>query len=198
MLRCLIVKQVCFPQRVPISPSRLHIIDWLHVYEKSAKRLDVWHGSSLTMALRGVLIKSSLNNSAIYQMSIFLLIQTIIDKTEKIIFLVMMGEHQLIRRNIILSNGLNMQKYQERRSRRIKNLRKMNISLVSEWWWKLENEQGVWQDRAHANYIKDLCTGQIKHIHDDSPIWTDLLKIRHIYMNRKKFQVYNGKGPYLP
>ena len=71
----------------------------------------------------------------------------------------------------------------------------MNISLVSKWWWKLENEQGIWQDRAHANYIKDLCIGQIKHRHDDSPIWTDLLKIRHIYMNRKKFQVYNGKGP---
>ena len=71
----------------------------------------------------------------------------------------------------------------------------MNISLVSKWWWKLENEQGIWQDRAHANYIKDLCIGQIKHRHDDSPIWTDLLKIRHIYMNLKKFQVYNGKGP---
>jgi hypothetical protein len=56
---------VCSPQRVRISPSRLHIIYRLHVYEKSAKRLDVWHGSFLTMAWRGVLIKSSLNNSAI-------------------------------------------------------------------------------------------------------------------------------------
>ena len=69
---------------VPISPSRLHIIDWLHVYEKSAKRLDVWHGSSLTTVWRGVLIKSSLNNSAIYQMSIFPLLQTIIDKIDKL------------------------------------------------------------------------------------------------------------------
>jgi hypothetical protein len=82
-----------FPTKGSYKSQQTHIIEWLHVYEKSAKRLDVWHGSSLTMALRGVLIKSSLNNSAIYQMSIFLLIQTIIDKTEKIIFLVMMGEH---------------------------------------------------------------------------------------------------------
>jgi hypothetical protein len=29
---------------------------------------------------------------------------------------------------------------------RIKNLRKMSISLLSKWWWKLERKDGLWQD----------------------------------------------------
>jgi len=28
----------------------------------------------------------------------------------------------------------------------VKDLRKMNISLLCKWWWKLEHEQGLWQD----------------------------------------------------
>jgi hypothetical protein len=27
----------------------------------------------------------------------------------------------------------------------IKDIRKMNISLLCKWWWKLENEDGLWQ-----------------------------------------------------
>jgi hypothetical protein len=29
---------------VPISPSRLHIIDWIPLLDKSSKRLDIWKG----------------------------------------------------------------------------------------------------------------------------------------------------------
>jgi hypothetical protein len=27
----------------------------------------------------------------------------------------------------------------------IKNLRKINVSLLVKWWWKLEKEDGLWQ-----------------------------------------------------
>jgi hypothetical protein len=27
---------------VPVSPSRLHVADWIHILEKSNKRLDIW------------------------------------------------------------------------------------------------------------------------------------------------------------
>jgi hypothetical protein len=28
----------------------------------------------------------------------------------------------------------------------IKNLRVLNISLLSKWWWRLKNENGTWQE----------------------------------------------------
>jgi hypothetical protein len=32
---------------VPLSPSRLHVADWLPLIEKTNKKLDVWKGGSL-------------------------------------------------------------------------------------------------------------------------------------------------------
>jgi hypothetical protein len=36
----------------------------------------------------------------------------------------------------------------------IKDLRKMNISLLCKWWWKLDNEKGLWQDIVQYKYLR--------------------------------------------
>ena len=69
---------------VPVSPSRLHVRDWLPLVDKSLKRLDVWKGSCMSIAGRSTLISSSLNNSPIYHMSVYLLPKTIVNKMDKI------------------------------------------------------------------------------------------------------------------
>jgi hypothetical protein len=58
---------------VPVSPSRLKVIDWLPLINKSNKRLDVWKGGNLSITGRSTLISASLNNSPIYHMSVYLL-----------------------------------------------------------------------------------------------------------------------------
>lgn len=63
---------------VSVSPSRLHVIDWRPLMEKNSKRLDVWKGSSMSIAGRSTLISSSLNNAPIYHMSVYLLTKTVI------------------------------------------------------------------------------------------------------------------------
>jgi hypothetical protein len=55
---------------VPVSPSRLHVWDWLPLVEKSAKRLDVWQGGSMSIAGRSTLINSSLNNAPYVNISL--------------------------------------------------------------------------------------------------------------------------------
>jgi hypothetical protein len=76
-----------FPLRylgVPIvAPSRLHVVDWAKMEEKSAKKLDVWQGNSLSIAGRTTLINSSLVNSTIYHMSMYLLPKTVIKRMDK-------------------------------------------------------------------------------------------------------------------
>ena len=57
---------------VPVSPSRLHRIDYVPLEEKSKKRLAVWKGGSMSIAGRSTLINSSLSNAPIYQMSIYI------------------------------------------------------------------------------------------------------------------------------
>jgi hypothetical protein len=75
----------------------------------------------------------------------------------------------------------------------IKNLRKINISLLCKWWWYLENEEGQWQDIIRIKYLKGspVCVVQSKV--SDSPVWKDLMKIRHIYLKGREFDLGNGR-----
>jgi hypothetical protein len=75
-----IAKLDFFPLRylgVPIAASRLHVVDWAKMLEKGVKKLDIWQGDSLSIAGRTTLINSSLINSTIYHMSMYLLPKTV-------------------------------------------------------------------------------------------------------------------------
>ena len=37
---------------VLVSPSRIHVIDWLPMVDKAYRKLDVWKGNSLSIAGR--------------------------------------------------------------------------------------------------------------------------------------------------
>ena len=69
---------------VPVSPSRLKMKDWLPLIDKSNKRLDVWKGGTLSLAGRTTLISSSLNNSPMYHMSVYLLPKSTMYQLDKI------------------------------------------------------------------------------------------------------------------
>lgn len=68
----------------------------------------------------------------------------------------------------------------------INDLKKMNVSLLCKWWWKLDNKSGLWQDIVKFKYLKkdSICT--VKHRQNDSAIWSDLLKVRNIYLQGRK------------
>jgi hypothetical protein len=61
----------------------LHVEDWAKMEEKSYKKLDIWQGNSLSSAGRTIWINSSLINSTIYHMSMFLLPKTVIKRMYK-------------------------------------------------------------------------------------------------------------------
>jgi hypothetical protein len=75
----------------------------------------------------------------------------------------------------------------------IKNLRKMNLSLLCKWWWVLESGDGLWQEIIHKKYIRwgPLCLVQNKLT--DSPVWSDSLKIRHIYLAGRSYRIKDGR-----
>ncbi|TVU50202.1 hypothetical protein EJB05_01564, partial [Eragrostis curvula] len=70
----------------------------------------------------------------------------------------------------------------------------MNVSLLCKWWWRLETEEGLWQDIVKVKYVQGKPIGSVKHRIDDSPSWTDLLKVRHVYMCGRRFIVGNGNS----
>lgn len=56
------------------------------------------------------------------------------------------------------------------------------MSLLCKWWWKLENENGIWQEIVRMKYLEGKCLTQITHKTSNSPVWNDLIKIKHIYI----------------
>jgi hypothetical protein len=90
---------------VPVTSSKLHVVDWLPVDEKLIKRMDGWKGSALSFGGRLILINSCLSSIPTYYMSMHLLPKTILkmrDRTRKRFFLARGGEKE----NTTLPNGL--------------------------------------------------------------------------------------------
>jgi hypothetical protein len=151
-----------FPMKylgVPILASRLYVVDWTKMEEKPTKKLDVCQGNSLSIARRTTLINSSLINSTIYHMSMYLLPKTVIKRMDK------------NRRKFFWQGGSLKKKYhlvqwgkicrsKKKGGLGIKNLRKFNVRLLCKCWWALENEDELWQDIVRLKYVKNSPTCQ--------------------------------------
>lgn len=146
----------------------------------------------MSIAGRTTLINSSLTSTFIYHMSMYLLPKTTVkslDKQRRLFF--WRGnntkrKYHLVKWEVICKN-------KKKGGLGIKDIRKMNISLLTKWWWKLETEEGIWQEIARAKYIKDGTVCSVSHRINDSPVWTNLLKVKHIYLQGRKLNVRNGK-----
>src|SRR4051812_37191181 len=62
----------------------------------------------------------------------------------------------------------------------VKDLRKQNISLMVKWWWKLDTQDGVWQDIVKARYLRNHSVASVTPHFLDSPCWKNLLKIKQV------------------
>jgi hypothetical protein len=60
--------------------------------------------------------------------------------------------------------------------------------------WTLENGEGLWQDIVRIKYVKDSPTCLIPARLSDSHIWSDLMKVRHIYLRGRGVKANNGQN----
>jgi hypothetical protein len=54
---------------------------------------------------------------------------------------------------------------------------------MCKWWWKLENGLGPWQNLMKAKYMTRGGVYYTKKKPGDSPLWTDMLQVKQIYLN---------------
>ena len=114
---------------VPVSTSRLHVKDWVQLEERNEKKLATWKGKSLSIAGRATLISSSLSNSFIYHMSMYLLPKTttdILDRQRRTFF--WQGGSQKRKYHLIRWDIINKSK--NHGGPGIKDIQKMSISLL--------------------------------------------------------------------
>jgi hypothetical protein len=148
----------------------------------------------MSMGRWGILINGSLSSSSISHMSMFLMQKkTTIKNLDK------------MRRKFFWQGGSLKKKYhlvrwtmvckdKRKGGLGIKDLRKMNISLLCKWWWALDNEDGLWQEIVRSKYIQNTPISLVQNRMSDSPIWKDLMKIRHIFLRGREYKMGNGKS----
>jgi hypothetical protein len=69
----------------------------------------------------------------------------------------------------------------------IKNLKLINICLMCKWWWKLENEKGIWQEIVNKKYFLDKGILKVESRATDSHAWSDLVKVKEYYIEGDRF-----------
>jgi hypothetical protein len=178
---------------VPVCGSRLRVADMIYLSDKLKKKLEGWAGYSSSIGGRYSLIQSSLSSTLIYHMSMYLLPMTNLVSLTKIIqkfFWEGTGEKQkyhLVKWDLVCTprkkGGLG-----------IKNLQLFNQCLLCKWWWKLEYEHGLWQTLVKAKYGVNKGITRVGMKFDDSPVWKDLLKVKHLYLKGRMMVVGNGQS----
>jgi hypothetical protein len=56
----------------------------------------------------------------------------------------------------------------------VKDLIKMNISILCKWWWKIESGEGLWQEIAKKKYKIRGGINKLKYNPANSVVWTSL------------------------
>jgi hypothetical protein len=58
----------------------------------------------------------------------------------------------------------------------------------------LEYEEGIWQEIVRQKYLKNKWVTQLTQKPSNSPVWNDLVKIKHIYIKGRVMRLGNGKS----
>uniref|UniRef100_A0A453QG48 Reverse transcriptase zinc-binding domain-containing protein n=1 Tax=Aegilops tauschii subsp. strangulata TaxID=200361 RepID=A0A453QG48_AEGTS len=183
-----------FPMRylgVPVSFSTLRALDWSFVDEKFLKCCESWIGNSASSGGRLTLLNSSLTSIIYYYMSMFMLPKKIIeklDKHRKKFFWQETGG----RKRYHLVKWYRICRSKNKGGLGVKDLHEQNISLLTKWWWKLEIQQGLWQDVVRAKYFKNDTVSSVKCKFGDSPIWKAILKVKEIYLAGREVVLKSG------
>jgi hypothetical protein len=72
----------------------------------------------------------------------------------------------------------------------VKDLRRMNLS---KWWWKLEFEEGIWQEIVRKKYRIFKGISGLQRKPRNSSAWNDLIKVKQLYLKGRIMILGNGK-----
>lgn len=73
------------------------------------------------------------------------------------------------------------------------DLKVMNICLLSTWLWKLENEEGLWQELIRNKYLSNVTLSQCKLKPIHSHFWYGLIKIKAAFFSFCRKKIGNGQ-----
>jgi hypothetical protein len=75
----------------------------------------------------------------------------------------------------------------------VTNFEIQNRCLLSKWWVKLCNKDGLWQQLIKNKYLKNKTVGEVQKKATDSHLWKGLVNIKDQVIQLGRFNLRNGK-----
>jgi len=72
------------------------------------------------------------------------------------------------------------------------NLDIQNRCLLSKWFFKLLNGDGIWQQLLRNKYLKTKTLTQVQHMPGDSQFWASLMNVKEEFLLLGKFEIGDG------
>jgi hypothetical protein len=67
-----------------------------------------------------------------------------------------------------------------------------NKCLLSNWIFKLLNEESLWQQILKRKYLKNKTLSQVERKKRDSHFWSGLMQVKELVLERGRFKIQNG------
>jgi hypothetical protein len=63
---------------------------------------------------------------------------------------------------------------------------------MCKWWWKLETQDGMWQQIVKKKYLRNKTVASVKPRVSDSPCWKSILKVKERYFEGRQVILNRG------
>jgi hypothetical protein len=137
---------------MPLHYKKLSIIDWKLAEEKVERKCSCWHGGLLSFGGRIILTEICLSNVPGFMMSFFRVPKGVLKHFDFFRERVLWQEKDGVRNIILLNGQICLSRDQEGLD--LISLDIKNIILLCKWLWRLENEEGAWQNVLMFQYLK--------------------------------------------
>jgi hypothetical protein len=176
---------------IPIHFRRLKNGEWKPIEDKFEIKLSSWIGKLLSYGDRLILINLVLTSLPMFLLSFFEIpkgVRKRLDCFRSPFFWQNDGhkkKYRLTKWNIICrpkdQGGLG-----------IEALEIKNRCLLTKWFFKLLNEEEVWQEILKNKYLHSKSLAEVTIKPNDSPFWKGLMKMKEDFLSRGSFKVGNG------
>ena len=158
----------------------LRKIDWKPSEDKVEKKSGAWIGKYTSYGDRLILLTSCLSNVPFYMTSFFPLPKGTckrMDFFRKRLF----WQEVEGKKKYHLVNWQQVCQPKDQGGLGVLDLNIMNICLLCKWIWKIENEEGLWQQLIRSKYLHTYSLAHVKLKLSHSHFWSGLLKVRDLF-----------------
>jgi hypothetical protein len=137
------------------------------IEERIEKKLSCWKGKYLSVSGRLVLINSVLTSLSMFMLSFFEVLRGVLEKIgyfRSRFF----WQHDSQKKKYRLTKWSIMCQPKDQGGLGIQNLEIQNECLLSKWFFKLINEDGLWQTILRNKYLANQTIGKVDRLPGDS------------------------------